>query len=216
VFKGPNFDAPRICEFTIEVHPRQCGALQRDVPTGDPAGVAGPDRSGQQRGRGAGRSRPPGPDRPRPGNRAADGDGPQPRSEPGGASDVLSRGYACRAAVVQSQDMGRKNQQGIEIYAFVLTVIVEGKAPYQIQVGTQCHRRRSPCFQRVERPGQGPRGQRQRGRYRLGGRVSGVREEIGVAPRRAPTCRGWGPRLRFGIRDGRARCGGARRQANRR
>jgi hypothetical protein len=51
------------------------------------------------------------------------------------AADILARGTPCRAVIVQGQDMGTKNQAGTPIYAFVLTIILEGKPPYQIQVG---------------------------------------------------------------------------------
>ena len=51
------------------------------------------------------------------------------------AADVLATGTDCRAVIIESQDYNAKNAEGVEIYAFTLTVIVEGRAPYQIQVG---------------------------------------------------------------------------------
>lgn len=37
--------------------------------------------------------------------------------------------------IVESQPLGKKNPEGVDIYAFTLTVIPEGRDPYQIQVG---------------------------------------------------------------------------------
>ena len=51
------------------------------------------------------------------------------------AAEILASGAPCRAVIVQSEDLGKKNQSGVAVYGFVLTVIVDGKAPYQIQVG---------------------------------------------------------------------------------
>ena len=51
------------------------------------------------------------------------------------AADVLENGEACRAVIVQSQPMGTRSQAGKDMYAFVLTVMADGTAPYQVQVG---------------------------------------------------------------------------------
>ena len=51
------------------------------------------------------------------------------------AADILTTGADCRAVIIQSQDYNAKSPAGVEIYAFVMTVIVEGRAPYQITVG---------------------------------------------------------------------------------
>ena len=51
------------------------------------------------------------------------------------AADILSKGKPARAVIVQSQPLGMKNPAGLDLYAFVLTIMVDGKAPYQIQVG---------------------------------------------------------------------------------
>jgi hypothetical protein len=59
------------------------------------------------------------------------------KRDPGHASaaDILANGTDCRAVIIESQDYNAKSPEGVEIYAFTLTVIVEGRAPYQITVG---------------------------------------------------------------------------------
>jgi hypothetical protein len=37
--------------------------------------------------------------------------------------------------IVQSQPMGMRSSTGKDMYAFLLTVMVDGRAPYQVQVG---------------------------------------------------------------------------------
>ncbi len=52
------------------------------------------------------------------------------------AADVLEHGEDCRAVIVQSQPLGtRSSKSGNDMYAFVLTVMAEGRPPYQVQVG---------------------------------------------------------------------------------
>jgi hypothetical protein len=51
------------------------------------------------------------------------------------AADILASGEDCRAVIVQSQPLGTKNQRGDDMFAFVLTVMADGRAPYQVQVG---------------------------------------------------------------------------------
>jgi hypothetical protein len=53
----------------------------------------------------------------------------------GSAADILANGKPCRVVIVQSQDLNRLSATGVPMYAFVFTVIIEGKAPYQTQVG---------------------------------------------------------------------------------
>jgi hypothetical protein len=48
---------------------------------------------------------------------------------------VLETGTPGRAVIVQSLPLGKRNPAGVDLYAFVLTVMPEGKDPYQIQVG---------------------------------------------------------------------------------
>ncbi len=50
--------------------------------------------------------------------------------------DVLDRGSQCETVIIQSQPLGVKSSiSGLDMYAFMLTVIVPGQAPYQVQVG---------------------------------------------------------------------------------
>jgi hypothetical protein len=53
----------------------------------------------------------------------------------GSAAGILELGTACKAVIVQSQPLGMRNPKGDDMYAFLLTVMAEGRAPYQIQVG---------------------------------------------------------------------------------
>ena len=51
------------------------------------------------------------------------------------AARILEYGVVCTAVIVQSQPMGMRNPAGNDMYAFVLTVMAEGRSPYQTQVG---------------------------------------------------------------------------------
>jgi hypothetical protein len=53
----------------------------------------------------------------------------------GSAARILEYGVPCRAVIVQFQAMGMLNARGNEMYAFMLTAMTEGRAPYQTQVG---------------------------------------------------------------------------------
>jgi hypothetical protein len=53
----------------------------------------------------------------------------------GSAAEILADGVDCRAVIVQSQPLGTRNQKGVDMYAFLLTVMLDGRAPYQVQVG---------------------------------------------------------------------------------
>ena len=53
----------------------------------------------------------------------------------GSAARILELGVACRAVIVQSQPLGTRNQRGDDMYAFLLTVMADGRSPYQIKVG---------------------------------------------------------------------------------
>lgn len=48
---------------------------------------------------------------------------------------ILEYGVPCTAVIVQSQPMGMRNPAGKDMYAFVLTVMADGRPPYQTQVG---------------------------------------------------------------------------------
>jgi hypothetical protein len=51
------------------------------------------------------------------------------------AADVLARGKPARAVIVQTQPLGVKNPHGVDMHAFVLTVMLDGEKPYQAKVG---------------------------------------------------------------------------------
>jgi len=62
---------------------------------------------------------------------------------PGGEGDhsaahLLATGTPARAVIVSWQPLGKKNPAGVDLYAFQLTVMPDGKDPYQIQVGNPC------------------------------------------------------------------------------
>ena len=54
------------------------------------------------------------------------------------AAEILASGQPGRAVIVESQALGKKTPTGVDLYAFSLTVMPEGKDPYQIQVGNPC------------------------------------------------------------------------------
>lgn len=51
------------------------------------------------------------------------------------AAEVLATGEPGRAVIIAFQPLGKRNQAGVDVYAYQLTVIPEGRDPYQIQVG---------------------------------------------------------------------------------
>ena len=53
----------------------------------------------------------------------------------GSAAEILEYGEPCQAVIVQSQPLGTRNQRGNDMYAFLLTVMADGRPPYQTQVG---------------------------------------------------------------------------------
>lgn len=53
----------------------------------------------------------------------------------GSAAEILEYGEPCKAVIVQSQPLGTRNQRGDDMYAFLFTVMAEGRPPYQTQVG---------------------------------------------------------------------------------
>jgi hypothetical protein len=56
-------------------------------------------------------------------------------SNTGSAAEILEQGLPCKAVIVESQPLGMRNPKGDDMYAFSLTIIAEGRPPYQIQVG---------------------------------------------------------------------------------
>ncbi len=51
------------------------------------------------------------------------------------AARILELGVPCNAVIVETQPLGMRNPNGDDMYAFTLTVIAEGRPPYQIQLG---------------------------------------------------------------------------------
>jgi hypothetical protein len=52
------------------------------------------------------------------------------------AQEILQRGSSCEAVIVESQPLGLKSPvSGLDVHAFQLTIMVPGKAPYQVKVG---------------------------------------------------------------------------------
>jgi hypothetical protein len=56
-------------------------------------------------------------------------------SQRGSAAELLANGTPCEAVIVQFEPTGLKNAQEVDIYAFLLTIMADGVAPYQITVG---------------------------------------------------------------------------------
>jgi len=51
------------------------------------------------------------------------------------AAEILATGQPGRAVIIEFQPLGKRNPAGVDLYAYMLTVMPEGKDPYQIQVG---------------------------------------------------------------------------------
>ena len=135
VSTGPDFDPAHVCEFTLEVSldntPRYTASCRQAVlatvlPRLSPgvtlAVRVNPDDHSQialSLG-----------EEPPTVTVAASGD-----ANVASAADILASGEARRVVIVESQPLGKKNQRGIDIYAFMLTVLPEGDRPYQVPVG---------------------------------------------------------------------------------
>jgi hypothetical protein len=51
------------------------------------------------------------------------------------AASILQTGNPVRAVVIQTQSLSAKNPAGLDLYAFVLTILEEGHPPRQVQAG---------------------------------------------------------------------------------
>jgi len=51
------------------------------------------------------------------------------------AAQIVATGRPAKGVIIENQALGLKNPDGIDMYAFVLTVMPEGVAPYQVRVG---------------------------------------------------------------------------------
>ncbi len=56
-------------------------------------------------------------------------------SNTGSAARIRELGAPCKAVIVETQPLGMRNPKGEDMYAFRLTVMAEGRLPYQIRVG---------------------------------------------------------------------------------
>jgi len=51
------------------------------------------------------------------------------------AAEVLATGAPGRAVIVEYQPLGKRNPAGVDLYAYLLTVMPQAGDPYQVQVG---------------------------------------------------------------------------------
>jgi hypothetical protein len=51
------------------------------------------------------------------------------------AAQILAQGEVCQAVIVQSQPLGMRDQNGDDMYAFMLRVVAEGRTLSQIRIG---------------------------------------------------------------------------------
>ncbi|HEX3567216.1 MAG TPA: hypothetical protein VHU17_17745 [Acidimicrobiales bacterium] len=59
------------------------------------------------------------------------------------AASILESGNPVRAVVIQTQPLSAKNRAGLDLYAFVLTILEEGHPPRQVQAGNPVP---APCI----------------------------------------------------------------------
>jgi hypothetical protein len=57
------------------------------------------------------------------------------RDQTGSVARILELGTACQVVIVQSQPLGMRNLKGDDMYALLVTVMAEGRAPYEVQIG---------------------------------------------------------------------------------
>jgi hypothetical protein len=53
----------------------------------------------------------------------------------GSAAELLATGTPARAVIIQSEPLGMRSPAGLDMYAFVVTILCEGHAPYQTKMG---------------------------------------------------------------------------------
>lgn len=53
----------------------------------------------------------------------------------GSLAEIMAYGEDCRAVIVEAQALGTRSPKGDDMYGFMLTVLVNGQAPYQVPVG---------------------------------------------------------------------------------
>jgi hypothetical protein len=133
---GPSFDPSHVCVFTVEVAlaglPRYTATCRQAVKASavpsllarDTVVAVRVDPDDHARIALSLAEQPPALASARPG-------GPNGAS----AARILELGEPCRAVIVRSQPLGMRNPRGEDMYAFVLTVLAEGRAPYEVRIG---------------------------------------------------------------------------------
>jgi hypothetical protein len=53
----------------------------------------------------------------------------------GSAARILEFGVPCKAVIAETHALGLRNPRGDDMYAFMLTVIAQGRPPYRVRVG---------------------------------------------------------------------------------
>lgn len=53
----------------------------------------------------------------------------------GSAAELLATGTAARAVIIHTEPLGVRSPAGVDVYAFVVTILSDGHAPYQTQMG---------------------------------------------------------------------------------
>ena len=53
----------------------------------------------------------------------------------GSAAELLATGTPARAVIIASEPLGMRNPTGLDMYAFQVTILCDGHAPYQTQMG---------------------------------------------------------------------------------
>lgn len=51
------------------------------------------------------------------------------------AADIIATGEPARAIIIQTMPLNMQNTEGVDLHGFVLTVMPEGRPPYQTKVG---------------------------------------------------------------------------------
>ena len=53
----------------------------------------------------------------------------------GSAAELLATGTPARAVIIQSEALGMRSPAGLDMYAFMVTILCDGHAPYQTKMG---------------------------------------------------------------------------------
>jgi len=52
----------------------------------------------------------------------------------GSIAELLAQGDAARAVIIATEPLGVRNQAGLDMYAFQVTILCDGHAPYQTKM----------------------------------------------------------------------------------